>query len=189
VAEAAGGAHAVSAQDDDATRRDFIFIATGAVAAAGAAMVAWPFIDSMNPARDTLAMASTEYDLTQVPIGQEVVIMWRGMPAFVRHRTPAEIAAAQHDDHNPNLKDPATDASRIVQSDGSPGKPEWLILQASCTHLGCIPTFGGGEFGGWQCACHGSVYDTSGRIRHGPAPKNLYIAPHVFTSDTVVKIG
>ena len=188
MAEAAGGAQAEGAHEGDSTRRDFIFIATLAVAGVGAVMTAWPFIDSMNPASDTLALSSTEYDLTQVPLGQQVVIMWRGLPVFVRHRNPQEIAAAQHDDHA-DLKDPATDASRIAQADGSPGKPEWLILQANCTHLGCVPTFGGGEFGGWQCACHGSVYDTSGRIRHGPAPKNLYVAPHMFTSDTVVKIG
>jgi ubiquinol-cytochrome c reductase iron-sulfur subunit len=189
LAEAAGSAHAEGAHDGDATRRDFIFIATGAVAAAGVVMTAWPFIDSMNPASDTLATASIEYDLAAVPLGQQVVIMWRGLPTFVRHRTPAEIASAQRDDSSSGLKDPATDASRLLQVDGSAGKPEWLILQASCTHLGCIPTFGGGEFGGWQCACHGSVYDTSGRIRHGPAPKNLYVAPHQFTSDTSVKIG
>jgi ubiquinol-cytochrome c reductase iron-sulfur subunit len=189
LAEAAGAQADGAHQGGESTRRDFIFIATGAVAVAGVVMTAWPFIDSMNPARDTLALSSTEYDLSQVPLGQQVVIMWRGLPVFVRHRNPGEIAAAVRDDHSPGLKDPATDASRIAQADGAPGKAEWLILQANCTHLGCVPTFGGGEFGGWQCACHGSVYDTSGRIRHGPAPKNLFVAPHQFTSDTVVKIG
>jgi len=189
LAEAVGEAHAEDPHEGDATRRDFIFIAAGAVGVAGAVMAAWPFIDSMNPASDTLALSSTEYDLSQVPLGQQVVIMWRGLPVFVRHRTPQEIAHAVADDRNPGLKDPATDASRVAQADGSPGKAEWLILQANCTHLGCVPTFGGGEFGGWQCACHGSVYDTAGRIRHGPAPKNLFLAPHTFTSDTVVKIG
>lgn len=187
MAEAVSDTH--GATGDDATRRDFIFIATGAFAAAGVAMVAWPLIDQMNPAEDTLALASTEYDVSAVDEGQQVIIMWRGLPVFVRHRTPAEIAAAVKDDHAPTLKDPATDASRIVQADGKPGKPEYLIVQANCTHLGCVPTFGGGDYGGWMCACHGSVYDTSARIRRGPAPKNLFVAPYVYTSGTVVKIG
>ncbi len=170
------------------TRRDFILIAAGSAAAIGAVATVWPLIDQMNPARDTLAMASTEYDLAQVALGQQVVILWRGLPVFVRHRTAEEIAKAQRDDGVP-MKDPETDAQRIVQSDGQPGKPEFLIVQANCTHLGCVPTFGGGDYGGWLCACHGSVYDTAARIRKGPAPKNLYIAPYTYTSDTVVKIG
>lgn len=185
----AQGESAHGAGGDDATRRDFIFIATGAVATVGLVMTAWPFIHQMNPARDTLALASTEYDLSQVVEGQQVVIMWRGLPVFVRHRTAAEIAAAQRDDKANNLKDPQTDAERIQQSDGKPGKPEFIIVQANCTHLGCVPTFGGGDYGGWLCACHGSVYDTSARIRRGPAPKNLPVAPYIYTSDTVVKIG
>jgi ubiquinol-cytochrome c reductase iron-sulfur subunit len=135
-----------------------------------------------------LALASTEYDLTQVAEGQQVVILWRGLPVFVRHRTAAEIAHAKRDDGAP-MKDPATDAQRVVQSDGKPGKPEFLIVQANCTHLGCVPTFGGGDYGGWLCACHGSMYDTAARIRKGPAPLNLLIAPYVYTSDNVVKIG
>ncbi|HVY02667.1 MAG TPA: ubiquinol-cytochrome c reductase iron-sulfur subunit [Caulobacterales bacterium] len=189
MAESVADAPGADAHEGDATRRDFIFIATGAFAAVGGVMLAWPLIDQMNPAEDTLAMASTEYDVSQVPEGQQVIIMWRGLPVFVRHRTAAEITAARRDDHSPTLKDPATDAERIVQSNGDPGKPEYLIVQANCTHLGCVPTFGGGDWGGWMCACHGSVYDTAARIRRGPAPKNLYLAPYVYTSDTVVKIG
>jgi ubiquinol-cytochrome c reductase iron-sulfur subunit len=107
---------------------------------------------------------------------------------FVRHRTADEIASAQRDDYA-NLKDPQHDADRLVQEDGQPGKAEWLILQASCTHLGCIPTFAEGAYHGWFCPCHGSVYDTSGRIRSGPAPKNLFVAPYVFTNDTTIRIG
>jgi ubiquinol-cytochrome c reductase iron-sulfur subunit len=179
----AGGGHGA-----EPTRRDFILIAAGAAGAIGAVATVWPLIDQMNPARDTLALASTEYDVTQVTAGQQVVILWRGLPVFVRHRTPEEIAKAQRDDGAP-MKDPQTDAQRTLQSDGQPGKPEFLIVQANCTHLGCVPTFGGGEYGGWLCACHGSVYDTAARIRKGPAPLNLAVAPYVYSSDTVVKIG
>lgn len=172
----------------DTTRRDFIYIAAGAVAGVGAAATLWPLVDQMNPSADVLALASTEYDLTQVTLGQQVTILWRGLPVFIRHRTPDEIARARRDD-SVSMKDPATDAQRVAQSDGKEGKPEFLIVQANCTHLGCVPTFGGGDFGGWLCACHGSVYDTAARIRSGPAPTNLPAAPYVYMSDTVVKIG
>jgi ubiquinol-cytochrome c reductase iron-sulfur subunit len=164
-------------------RRDFLYLATGAVGIAGVAAIAWPLIDQMNPAADALALASIEYDLSKVALGQEVTIAWRKQPVFIRHRTPAEIAAAVADDHAP-MKDPATDASRV-----KPGHAEWLIVLASCTHLGCVPTFKGGEYHGWLCPCHGSVYDTSARIRKGPAPKNLYLMPYTFLSSTKVKIG
>ncbi len=181
-------ANATGSHGEEPNRRDFIYIAAGAVAGVGALATVWPLVDQMNPARDTLALASMEYDLTQVALGQQVVILWRGMPVFIRHRTPDEIARARRDDAA-SMKDPATDEQRIAQSDGKPGKPEFMIVQAACTHLGCVPTFGGGDFGGWLCACHGSVYDTSARIRSGPAPLNLAVAPYVYTSDTVVKIG
>ncbi|MCR6645262.1 MAG: ubiquinol-cytochrome c reductase iron-sulfur subunit [Terricaulis sp.] len=175
--------------EDDTSRRDFIFIAAGGMAAVGAAATAWPFIDQMNPAADTRALASTEVDLTAVELGQQIRILWQGKPVFVRHRTAAEIAAAQRDDFA-NLKDPASDASRLVQSNGAEGKPEWIILQAGCTHLGCVPTFvEGSSYGGWFCPCHGSDYDTSGRIRRGPAPLNLIVAPYVFTNETSIRIG
>jgi ubiquinol-cytochrome c reductase iron-sulfur subunit len=164
-------------------RRDFLFLATGAVGVAGVVAVAWPLIDQLNPAADTLALASIEYDLSKVALGQEVTIAWRKQPVFIRHRTPAEIASAKADDHAP-MKDPATDASRV-----KPGHEEWLIILASCTHLGCVPTFKGGEYKGWMCPCHGSVYDTAARIRKGPAPKNLYLVPYEFLSPTKVKIG
>ena len=177
-----------SAHEGDTTRRDFIYIAAGSVAAVGVAATAWPFIDQMNPAADTRALSTTEVDLSAIPEGQQIKAMWQGKPVFVRHRTPEEIAAAQRDDYA-NLKDPQHDADRLVQEDGQPGKAEWLILQASCTHLGCIPTFAEGAYHGWFCPCHGSVYDTSGRIRSGPAPKNLYVAPYVFTNDTTIRIG
>ena len=168
---------------DDPSRRDFINIAAGAAAAGAVAGIAWPLIDQMSPSADVQALASIEYDLSKVALGQEVTIKWQGKPVFVRHRTPAEIAAAVRDDHA-DLRDPATDESRH-----KPGKAEWLILVGVCTHLGCVPLFGQGDYGGWFCPCHGSVYDTSGRIRKGPAPQNLAVPDYAFLSDTKVKIG
>ena len=167
----------------DPSRRDFIHIAAGAAAAGAAVAVVWPLVDQMNPAGDTLAMASIEFDLSKVADGQQVVLKWRGKPLFVRKRTPVEIASAVKDDHA-SLRDPATDESRH-----KPGKPEWLVLVGTCTHLGCVPTFQGGDYGGWFCPCHGSHYDTSGRIRKGPAPKNLEVPDWAFLSDTQIKIG
>ncbi|HUZ12866.1 MAG TPA: ubiquinol-cytochrome c reductase iron-sulfur subunit [Caulobacteraceae bacterium] len=167
----------------ESSRRDFIHIAAIAAAAGGLAAIAWPFIDQMNPASDTLASSSIEYDISKVPLGQQVAILFRKQPLFVRHRTAAEIAAAVADDHAA-LRDPATDASRV-----KPGKSEWLVLIGVCTHLGCTPTFGGGQYRGWLCPCHGSVYDTSGRIRAGPAPKNLAVPDYAFLTDTRIKVG
>lgn len=179
--------------DGHPTRRDMIHVATGALAAGGAVMVAWPLVHQMNPAADTLALASIEFDLSTVPEGSQVKVMWRGSPLFIRHRTAAEIERATKEDSE-NLRDPQTDAQRIKQSNGAEGKPQYLIMKAACTHLGCIPvgveeSGFDGEYGGWFCPCHGSQYDTSGRIRKGPAPKNLEIPPFVYTSDSVVKIG
>ena len=168
---------------DDPSRRDFIHIAATAAAIGGVAAVAWPLIDQMNPSDDTLALASIEFDLSKVVEGQQVVVKWRSQPVFVRYRTPKEIAEAVAADHA-ELRDPATDASRH-----KPGKAQWLILVGVCTHLGCVPNFGGGDYGGWFCPCHGSQYDTSGRIRKGPAPKNLAVPDYAFLSDTKVKIG
>jgi ubiquinol-cytochrome c reductase iron-sulfur subunit len=165
------------------TRRDFIHIAASAMAVEGAAMAAWPLIDQLNPAADAVAGGTTEFQLDKVGLGQEVTIPWRKQPVFVRRRTPAEIAAAVAGD-NARLRDPARDEDRHKH-----GKPEWLIVIGVCTHLGCVPTFGEGEYKGWLCPCHGSVYDTSGRIRAGPAPKNLYLPPYEFLSPTKIKIG
>jgi ubiquinol-cytochrome c reductase iron-sulfur subunit len=167
----------------DPGRRDFIHIAAVAATIGGVAAVAWPLIDQLNPAADTLASASIEFDMSKVALGQQVEIVWRKQPIFVRHRTPAEIARAKADDNAP-MKDPATDASRV-----KPGHEEWLIVLASCTHLGCIPTFGQGDYGGWLCPCHGSQYDLAARIRKGPAPKNLYLPDYAFIGPTKVKIG
>ncbi len=167
----------------DPNRRDFIYIATAAAAVGAVGAVAWPLVDQMNPSGDVLALASIEFDLTKVMMGQQVVVKWQGKPVFVRYRTPKEIDEAVKDDHAP-MKDPAVDASRH-----KPGKAEWLILVGVCTHLGCVPNFGGGDYGGWLCPCHGSVYDTAGRIRKGPAPLNLLIPDYTFETDTKVKIG
>ena len=168
---------------DDPSRRDFIHIAAVAAAAGAGVGIAWPFIDQMNPAADTLALASIEFDLTKVAEGQQVVVKWRGKPVFVRNRTAKEIAAAVKDDHA-EMRDPQTDAERH-----KPGKAQWLILVGTCTHLGCVPTFGGGDYGGWFCPCHGSVYDTAGRIRQGPAPENMAVPVFSFISDTKIRVG
>lgn len=169
--------------ETDATRRDFIHIAAGAMAVGAGAMVAWPLINQMNPAADTLALSTIEFDVSKVQEGQQVVITWQGKPVFVRYRTAKEIQEA---DSAPlsALKDPETDAARV-----KPGHSKYLVVIGSCTHLGCIPTFGSGEFGGWFCPCHGSVYDTSGRIRKGPAPKNLVVPDYAYLTDTRIKIG
>jgi ubiquinol-cytochrome c reductase iron-sulfur subunit len=171
------------ASGDDPNRRDFIHIAATAAALGAVGGLAWPLVDQMNPAGDTLALASIEFDLGKVEPGQQVVVKWRGKPLFVRHRTPEQIAAAIKDDHA-DLRDPQTDEQRHKE-----GKAEWLILVGTCTHLGCVPTVGGGDYGGWFCPCHGSVYDTSGRIRKGPAPKNLEVPTYAFLSDTKIKVG
>ena len=169
----------------DPSRRDFIHIAAAAATLGGVAAVAWPLIDELNPAADTLALASLEYDVSKVALGQQVTISWRKQPVFIRHRTPAEIAKAKADDHvTADMKDPEPDANRVKA-----GHEEWLIVLASCTHLGCVPVFAQGDYGGWLCPCHGSQYDTSARIRKGPAPKNLEVPEYAFLSDTKVKIG
>jgi ubiquinol-cytochrome c reductase iron-sulfur subunit len=174
------------ASDDAQSRRDFLIVATGAVGAVGAALSVWPLIDSMNPSADVLALASTEVDISPIQVGQAITVTWRGKPVFIRHRGVDEIKVARETDPA-KLIHPEKDEARAK-------KPEWLIMVGVCTHLGCIPLGQKagemkGEFGGWFCPCHGSHYDTSGRIRKGPAPKNLEIPPHTFTSDTTVKIG
>ncbi len=169
--------------DTGETRRDFIHIAAGAAAVGGAAALAWPFVNTMNPAADTLAQGTIDVDLSKVAPGQGVTLKWRGKPLFVRNRTPQEIARARADD-NSGLKDPEPDSARVTA-----GSEQWLILIGSCTHLGCVPTFGTGDFGGWFCPCHGSHYDLSGRIRKGPAPLNLEVPPIQFLSPTSARVG
>ncbi|PHZ83673.1 ubiquinol-cytochrome c reductase iron-sulfur subunit [Paremcibacter congregatus] len=170
-----------SEHDEDVTRRNFLYVAAGAVGTVGVASAAWPLVDQMNPSADVLALASVEVDLSSIPRGQTVKILWRGKPVFIRHRTDAEIAKAVADD-TADLRDPQTDEQRTE-------KPEWLIMVGVCTHLGCVPLDQRGEFGGWFCPCHGSHYDISGRIRKGPAPRNMEVPTYAFLNDTTVKIG
>jgi ubiquinol-cytochrome c reductase iron-sulfur subunit len=163
------------------TRRDFLYIAAGGIGAIGVAATIWPFISQMNPSADVLALSSIEVDLANIASGMSVTVLWRGKPVFVRHRTEAEIQKAVADD-KADLPDPATDESRRK-------KPEWLVMMGVCTHLGCVPLGQQGDYGGWFCPCHGSHYDTSGRIRKGPAPANLPVPDYAFVSDTRIKIG
>ena len=176
----------VPASGDDETRRDFLLIATATMAATGTGLAAWPFIDSMNPAADVLAFSNTEVDIEPIKPGQRITIVWRGKPVFIDHRTPEQIAKAGADD-NVELPDPQPDSARVQQD-------EWLIVIGICTHLGCIPlgqrpSDPKGDYGGWFCPCHGSHYDTSGRIRKGPAPRNLDLPDYAFVSETMVRIG
>jgi ubiquinol-cytochrome c reductase iron-sulfur subunit len=182
------------------TRRDFIVIAAQAFAGVGAAVALWPFIHQMNPDASTQALASIEVDLSPVQVGQAITVSWRGKPVFIRNRTPEEIEQARavkiSELKDPNARNevlpdraPATDVNRTKK-----GKENWLVLVGICTHLGCIPkgqSMGDarGDYGGWFCPCHGSHYDTAGRIRRGPAPQNLAVPPYEFATDTMVKIG
>jgi ubiquinol-cytochrome c reductase iron-sulfur subunit len=167
-------------------------VATGALGAVGLAATAWPFINNLNPAADTLALSSVEVNVQPIQVGQAITVKWRGKPLFIRHRTPEEIKEA---DAVPlsELRDPQTDDSRVTDA-AKKVRPEWLIMIGVCTHLGCVPLGNRpgdpkGPFGGWFCPCHGSAYDTSGRIRQGPAPKNLEIPGYLFTTDTLVRVG
>ncbi len=172
--------------DGDPKRRDFLTLVTAAFAAVGTGAIVWPFISSMNPARDVLALSTTDVDLAPVQVGQAITVVWRGKPIFVRHRTEKNIEEARAVPLS-ELRDPQTDAQRVI-------KPEWLVMIGICTHLGCVPlgqkpTDPHGDYDGWFCPCHGSHYDSAGRIRKGPAPQNLHIPPYAFTSDTQIRIG
>ena len=175
-----------SKRPEDAGRRDFIVIATNAMAGLGAVAVAWPLIDQMNPAADTLALASIEVDVSKIVEGQSITVKWRGKPVFIRHRTGDEIARASATDLA-DLRHPESDEVRAA-------KPNYLVLVGVCTHLGCVPLGQKtgevrGDYDGWFCPCHGSHYDTSGRIRKGPAPTNLEVPPYQFLSKSVIRIG
>lgn len=172
--------------DEGVTRRDFLYLSAASMAAVGAGSVGWAFVDSMNPAQDTLALASTEVDLAPIETGQSITVMWRGKPVFIRHRTEKEIDTAREVNIS-ELRDPQADKDRVQ-------KDEWLILVGVCTHLGCVPlgqktTEPRGDYNGWFCPCHGSHYDTSGRVRKGPAPRNLAVPEYQFLTDTSVRIG
>ncbi|WP_127072827.1 ubiquinol-cytochrome c reductase iron-sulfur subunit [Pelagibacterium lentulum] len=172
-----------TASETKATRRDFLYVATGAVGAVGVAAVVWPLIDQLNPDASVLALASAQFDLSPIAEGSSVTVMWRGMPVFIRHRTQAEIEAARAVDVA-TLRDPESDADRVKE-----GHEQWLVMVANCTHLGCVPVGESGDYDGWFCPCHGSQFDTAGRIRRGPAPTNLVVPPYEFLTDTLIEIG
>lgn len=175
-------------RDDEAkaNRRDFLFVTTGAVGAVGVAAAIWPIINSLNPSADVLGQSSTEISLRPIEIGQRVTVKWRGQPVFIDRRTKSQIAAAVAADLA-DLRDPQKDSERVQNA-------EWLIVIGICTHLGCVPLGQQdgdplGDWGGWFCPCHGSQYDTSGRVRKGPAPKNLIVPPYLLTAAGTVVIG
>jgi ubiquinol-cytochrome c reductase iron-sulfur subunit len=172
----------------DPSKRDFLSLVATAGAAIGVGAIVWPFIDSMNPSKDVLALSAVDVDLTPVAEGSGITIVWQGKPIFVRHRTPVEIKSAEDVPLN-QLIEPQADSDRVKA-----GHTQWIVLIGICTHLGCVPLGNKpsdprGEWGGWFCPCHGSQYDTSGRVRHGPAPLNLYVPPYAFESDTKIKVG
>lgn len=171
---------------DGETRRGFMQLVAGAFGAVGLGAFLAPAINSLNPAKDTLALSTVEVDISDIPEGEAKTVMWQGKPVFIRHRTPKEIEEAEDVDIK-TLIDKQTDDSRVE-------KPEWLVVIGVCTHLGCIPQGqkpmeNHGDYDGWFCPCHGSHYDTSGRIRKGPAPKNLRVPPYAFLNETTIKIG
>jgi len=165
------------------TRRDFMTLTASGMVAVGAACTAWPLVDSLNPSADVLALSSIEVDISSIKPGQTMTVKWRGKPVFIRNRTDEEIKAAQNTPLS-ELTDPQEDSDRVKK-----GHEKWLVTVGICTHLGCVPLSNKGDYEGWFCPCHGSHYDTSGRIRKGPAPLNLTVPPYEFISDSKIKIG
>jgi ubiquinol-cytochrome c reductase iron-sulfur subunit len=169
----------------DPTRREFIHLTATAMGAVGLGAAVWPLVNSMNPSEDVMALSTIDVDISQVPQGKTMTVIYRGKPVFVRHRTEAEVKSAREASLK-SLPDPETDQKRTE-------KPEWLVVVGVCTHLGCIPNqrtdLKAGEEGGWFCACHGSKYDSSGRIVSGPAPRNLEVPDYEFVSDNLLRIG
>lgn len=176
----------VDRSSGDGARRDFLYVSAATMAAVGGAAALWPFIDTLNPSQDVTALSSVELDLTPIELGQRVTVKWRGKPVFIERRTQAQIDRARADDRA-DLPDPEFDAARVQQA-------EWLIVVGVCTHLGCVPLGQArfsprGDWGGWFCPCHGSHYDVSGRVRKGPAPRNLDVPSYAFLEDGRVRIG
>ncbi|MEM9430341.1 MAG: ubiquinol-cytochrome c reductase iron-sulfur subunit [Pseudomonadota bacterium] len=190
-----------SVDDDKGSRRDFLYVATGAAGAVGVGAAVWPLVDQMNPSADVQALSSVQVDIADLEPGGQVTQLWLGKPVFIRRRTEDEIAAAADtplDDlqdpiaRNDNIgaNDPADDANRtLAPFGGAENTGEWLVMVGVCTHLGCVPLGEAGDFNGWFCPCHGSHYDTAGRIRRGPAPTNLPVPVAEFVSETVIKLG
>ena len=164
-------------------RREFLFTASYALGAVGVGAVIWPLVDQMNPDASVKALAKVEVDISRIDKGNEVTVMWRGKPIFIRRRTDEEVMKARQVSLK-ELKDPQKDEERVKK-----GKDEWLVMVGVCTHLGCVPLKQQGEYGGWFCPCHGSHYDISGRIRKGPAPVNMEVPNYEFVSDTKLVIG
>ncbi|MEM9355929.1 MAG: ubiquinol-cytochrome c reductase iron-sulfur subunit [Pseudomonadota bacterium] len=178
----------MASEEKETNRRDFLILAGPAFFAVGGAAALWPFVDQMNPDAGALALATIEVDLEPIAEGQAVTVMWRGKPVFIRNRTAAEVEEAKNVTLD-QLPDPQTDVDRTKQ-----GHENWLVTVGICTHLGCIPKGQSlsdekGEFGGWFCPCHGSHYDTAGRIRKGPAPRNLDVPPYEFISESKIRLG
>lgn len=187
------------AEDHEGTRRDFIYYATAGAGAVTVGAAVWPLVDQMNPSADVQALSSVRVDVSGVDVGTQLTVKWLGKPVFIRRRTEEEIAAAREVDPS-SLPD---NDSRNYQAEGADGADEnrsldeageWLVMMGVCTHLGCVPLGNAGEFtaggvGGWFCPCHGSHYDTSGRIRQGPAPTNLPVPQAEFVDETTVKLG
>lgn len=191
-----------NAEDHAGTRRDFLYYATAGTGAVAVGAAVWPLVNQMNPTADVLALSSIRVDVGDIEPGSQLTVKWLGKPVFIRRRTEEEIAAANDVDladlpddnaRNENIADdaPATDTNRVLLPAGAePGTDsEWLVMMGVCTHLGCVPLGDAGDFGGWFCPCHGSHYDTSGRIRKGPAPTNLPIPPAEFVDETTIKLG
>lgn len=173
-----------SSTSAEPTRRDFLYVATGAVGAVGAVAVAWPLISQMNPDASTIAAgAPIDVDLAPIAVGQDIKVFWRGKPIYIMNRTKKQIEEARSVNMS-SLPDPQTDQARVKE-----GHDQWLVVIGICTHLGCIPIAHEGNYDGFFCPCHGSQYDSSGRIRQGPAPLNLAVPPYAFVSDTKIKIG
>ena len=182
------------AEDHEGTRRDFLYYATAGTATVATGAAVWPLINQMNPSADVQALASIHVDVSEVETGTQLTVKWRGKPVFVRRRTESEITEGRADDtadlpdndsRNVNTPGDASDANRTLDEAG-----EWLVMMGVCTHLGCVPLGdGAGDFDGWFCPCHGSHYDTAGRIRKGPAPENLHVPLAVFTDTTTIKLG
>ena len=171
----------MSDSEKKTNRRDFLFTASYTVGAVGIGATIWPFIDQMNPDSSVKALATTEVDISQIEPGKSITVLWRGKPVFIKRRTETEISEAKEVNLD-DLKHPEKDEDRVK-------KAEWLVMMGICSHLGCVPLSDKGEYNGWFCPCHGSHYDTSGRIRKGPAPTNMEIPKYAFIDDNTIRIG
>ncbi len=183
------------AEDHDDTRRDFLYYATAGTGVVAVGAAVWPLVNQMNPSADVQALSSIRVDLSGVEEGTQISVKFLGKPVFIRRRTATDIEEARavevsdlpdQNARNPNLRadSPATDENRALDEAG-----QWLVMMGVCTHLGCVPLDDAGDFDGWFCPCHGSHYDTSGRIRRGPAPENLHIPVVQFVDDTTIQLG